>query len=502
MKEKETKNQKMSRPFYLRTGFILFLSMFWIVYGIPLLAAFVLMYLQGKHDQKHISNLTEIVRTELKSEADEILATATSQADKIVSDTEFNLKTLTSKTHDLTVKKNETSGLLESLEERVAKLEKQEENLKKRIGKLKPAHKALKDSIEYYHLHGEYTDLSRDLKDLLYPSVELPLHSLDVKVLKKQATALHKDIDNLLGTYEKRYTTKANKSIYALMVITLQSELQNVLYNLKYEKIDQTREYISEIALKYIDIAGKGNKSIYSTLVKFIGEIESIFLQLADVEYQYYVKREREKEEQRLIREQMRQEATERKLLAEQKKKIEAEESKYHTEIDNLEKQLEVETDASKHSQLEAKIKELQRLLSEVEDKKEEIVNLQNGKAGNVYIISNVGSFGEGTFKVGMTRRLEPMERIKELSSASVPFAFDVHSFIFSEDAPALEKKMHDVLHESRVNKMNLRKEFFKTSIDEMEQLVSDLDPTAEFKRTLISQEYEMTIEIENEKSA
>ncbi len=114
-----------------------------------------------------------------------------------------------------------------------------------------------------------------------------------------------------------------------------------------------------------------------------------------------------------------------------------------------------------------------------------------------MYIISNIGSFGEGTYKVGMTRRLEPQDRIKELSSASVPFSFDVHSMVFSEDAPALEKKMHDALHKNRVNKVNLRKEFFKVELDDMEQLVFELDPTAEFKRTLISHEYQQTLEIE-----
>ncbi len=198
----------------------------------------------------------------------------------------------------------------------------------------------------------------------------------------------------------------------------------------------------------------------------------------------------------------MRQESEERKLLEAERKKIEAEEKKYHTEIDSLQDQLNDEKDEEKLSLLEAKIKELQGLLSNVEDKKEEIVNLQNGKAGKVYIISNIGSFGENIFKVGMTRRIEAMDRIKELSSASVPFAFDVHSFIFSEDAPALENKLHKALNHNRVNRVNLRKEFFNTSIDEMEKLVTDLDPTAEFKRTLISHEYQQTLEILSQETA
>ena len=126
----------------------------------------------------------------------------------------------------------------------------------------------------------------------------------------------------------------------------------------------------------------------------------------------------------------------------------------------------------------------------DVEQKKDDIIKRQNGKARNVYIISNLGSFGENIFKVGMTRRLEPMDRVKELSDASVPFMFDVHSFIFSDDAVALEQKLHSILEKNRVNKINLRKEFFNVSIDELEKIVTEIDPTAEFNKTMIAEEY------------
>ena len=130
--------------------------------------------------------------------------------------------------------------------------------------------------------------------------------------------------------------------------------------------------------------------------------------------------------------------------------------------------------------------------------KKEEITNLQNGKAGNVYIISNLGSFGKDVFKIGMTRRLDPQDRVNELGSASVPFKFDVHSFIFSEDAVGLEKKLHDTLNDKRLNKVNLRKEFFKVDISELEELVSTIDPTAEFNTTMLAEEFHQSEELRN----
>ena len=85
-----------------------------------------------------------------------------------------------------------------------------------------------------------------------------------------------------------------------------------------------------------------------------------------------------------------------------------------------------------------------------------------------IRFISNIGSFGENVFKIGITRRLNPQELIDELGSASVPFRFDVHSFIFSNDAVGMETKLHTILNNKRVNKVNLRKEFFRVSMDEL----------------------------------
>ena len=139
---------------------------------------------------------------------------------------------------------------------------------------------------------------------------------------------------------------------------------------------------------------------------------------------------------------------------------------------------------------LKAELIEVESNLADVAVKKEEIVNLQNGKAGNIYIISNLGSFGENVFKIGMTRRLDPQDRVDELGSASVPFKFDVHSFIFSEDAVALENELHKRLNEQRVNKVNMRKEFFYSTIDELETLTLEISPSAEFNRTMLAEEF------------
>ncbi len=139
---------------------------------------------------------------------------------------------------------------------------------------------------------------------------------------------------------------------------------------------------------------------------------------------------------------------------------------------------------------------ELEKQLADIQDKREQILSLENGKAGYVYIISNIGSFGDDVYKIGMTRRLEPMERINELGNASVPFPFDVHGLIFSDDAVDLEHELHMLFNRCRVNKVNLRKEFFRINLDEIEKAVVERFPSAEFRRTPLAEQYKQSLEM------
>lgn len=332
----------------------------------------------------------------------------------------------------------------------------------------------------------------------LNPTVQLKLNSMDLKELRKAFNENEKAIKQTLERYESRYTTKTNATIYKLMVIALKAEQQNILYNLKYDKLEKSIEDVKKLTDKYMKIAMDGNKSIVSTMRKFIGEIEYLFIKSVEIEYQYYVQKEKQREEQAKLREQMKQEAEEKKLLEQQKKQIEKEEGKYQTEIEKVEEIINSTEDEEKLNKLQEKIEELKNQLKLVNEKKEEITKLQNGKAGYVYVISNLGSFGDRVFKIGMTRRLNPIDRINELSGASVPFTFDVHSFIFSDDAVGLEQKMHEILNDNRVNKINLRKEFFNISIDELEKIVQDIDPSAEFNKTMVAEQYRQSLSIVN----
>ena len=397
---------------------------------------------------------------------------------------------------------------VEKLNSEAEKLEKKLVRETKKLNKIKPLYNSIYYIIEKYKEQDIFKENIENviLKEKFHddeiefnPTIKLKLHCMNIKELRKEFNENQRCINEVLKKYEDRYTTKANSTIYKLMVIALKAEQQNILYNLKYGKLEKSIEDVKITTQKYLDIAAEGNKSIFNTLVKFINEIEFLFIRAIEIEYEYYIKKEQQKEEQARLREQMRQEAEERKVLEQQKKQVEKEEEKYKVEISKIEESLSTSQDNEMLQKLRVRLEELKNQLDNVEHKKQDIIKRQNGKAGYVYIISNLGSFGEKTFKIGMTRRLNPQDRVDELGDASVPFVFDVHSFIFSDDAVALEKKLHEVLNDKRTNKINLRKEFFNVSIDELEILVQEIEPTAEFNKTRVAEQYRQTLSINEE---
>lgn len=343
---------------------------------------------------------------------------------------------------------------------------------------------------------GESVSEIKDLEELL---PEKDLNCLTVKTLAAKYRETRKQIIAVCKAYESNYETKTIRALYRLMVLGLEAELENVLYTLRFGTLDKAIADIRTLTSKYYTIAIDGNQTIAPTLRRFIAQIESLYLKAVDIEYEYYVKREQAKEEQRAIKEQMRQEAEERKQLEAEKKRVEAEEKKYQQEIDRIVAEMN-KAHGEELAALQRRLDEMNGLMSKVEEKKAEIVNLQNGKAGTVYIISNIGAFGDNVFKIGMTRRLEPQERVDELGSASVPFPFDVHSFIFSDDAVELENDLHKELDSRRVNKINRRKEFFNIDVGELREIVERIDPTASFRETALAEQYRQSVSMARER--
>ena len=190
--------------------------------------------------------------------------------------------------------------------------------------------------------------------------------------------------------------------------------------------------------------------------------------------YEWEVKKQEEKEALQEAREREREEKKLQKELERERKKFERENETINSEIEEVRAQM-AQAAADERAKLEAEIAKLQEALDK---NNEEVKKINEWKekpgAGYVYIISNIGSFGENVFKIGVTRRDNPEDRIRELSNASVPFRFDTHVFIFSKNAYELESELHERFNDKRVNKINMRKEFFHISIDDVKQIVEE----------------------------
>lgn len=201
-----------------------------------------------------------------------------------------------------------------------------------------------------------------------------------------------------------------------------------------------------------------------------------------------------EKEEQKRIREQIREE--ERSLREIEAARIEAEkeEERYLKALKKAQAEL-LEKHGGEKEILEKKIQELKINLQNAVDLKNRAISMaQITKAGYVYIISNIGSFGENVYKIGMTRRLEPLDRVRELSGASVPFSFDVHGLIYSENAPDLENKLHKQFKNKRVNLVNGRKEFFQIDLNDVARFLKEMDCDVQFTKLAEARDFRETL--------
>lgn len=214
--------------------------------------------------------------------------------------------------------------------------------------------------------------------------------------------------------------------------------------------------------------------------------------------------RQKVREEKEVKSEQKRQAREEEKLEQEQAK-AEQEEQRYQRLLEQAQRQAQAAVSSQlahqsaqnqeRLARLNSEMAELSAKLAEAHAKSERAKSMaQQTKAGHVYIISNIGSFGENVYKIGMTRRLDPMDRVDELSSASVPFVFDVHAIVYSDNAPEMENALHRAFADKRLNMVNMKKEFFHVSLDDIKREVHRISPLAEFAMTPEAEDYRKTL--------
>lgn len=267
------------------------------------------------------------------------------------------------------------------------------------------------------------------------------------------------------------------------------TDCENAIDRVKYNNIESMRARINK-SYESLNKLGISNKITISPVYLRL-KLDELSLAI-----EYAIKKQDEKEEQKRIRQEMREQAKLEKELEEARKNIDKEKKHYSNALDKLNSQLEGDLSddqkndlLEKKAEIEGQLSNLQKALDDVDYRE------ANQKAGYVYIISNIGAFGENVYKIGMTRRLDPMERVDELGDASVPFNFDVHAMIFSEDAPKLEAALHRAFEDRKLNMVNTRREFFRVTLDEIETVVKkNYDKTVEFIRIPPAEQYRQSL--------
>ena len=262
------------------------------------------------------------------------------------------------------------------------------------------------------------------------------------------------------------------------------NECEAIIDKVKFNNVEAIRKRI----IKSCEDLNKLNSKM---LISITPSYLDLKLQEMNLCYEYAIKKQEEKEEQKRIREEQREAQKLQKEIEEARRTSEKERIHYRNALHRLEIQMQSANEVER-AILEERRLEMEQQLNNIEEEIRKIDYREaNQRAGYVYVISNIGSFGENIYKIGMTRRLEPMDRVDELGDASVPFTFDVHAMIFSDDAPALEAALHRAFDDRKVNMVNTRREFFHVTLEEIEAVVKkNFDRTVEFTKIPNAEQY------------
>ena len=284
---------------------------------------------------------------------------------------------------------------------------------------------------------------------------------------------------------------KLRKDALKLALRSFNSESEYCVDNVKFSNLEKMEERIR----RSFETCNKLLKAIDAWWTEIVLERKLQELYLA---HEYQTKRQEEKETARQAREDQREQEKLEKEIREARAKIDKERRHFTSAIQKLQLRLSAANDQKDRDDLQNRIDELSSQHSKL-DEEERLLDYreQNARAGYVYVISNIGAFGEGIYKLGMTRRLEPLDRVDELGDASVPFRFDVHALVFSDNAPALEAKLHLHFAAGRLNKVNGRKEFFRADLKEIEAVIrANYDAVVEVVHAAPAEQYRESIRL------
>jgi DNA repair exonuclease SbcCD ATPase subunit len=455
--------------------------------GIAFLVSIVITYLitnsianRKINNHKSLSEAVESKAKELETTNNELKSATT------------NLEQVNSETQELQKLKNSANSIKEnlysdtlSLEEVRKELSNSSENLTKENEKLF----ALMSKIDVYSRIDEFVDVGHyELPSYLYETSAR--FAEEIKRSREQQKELIKNKEAI--TCDATISFGGNASD-GKKVLDGQVKLILTAFNIESDSLISkvSPSNFSKILERIEKLANTLEKSAISLHCGFNIEYIELKMEECRLQYQFTLKKKEEQDEQRLIKEQIREEQRAIKEYEKAVAEAEKEEKLYRSLLEKARKKFESANDEEKII-AQQKIEELELQLAEAEAKEERAKSMaQQTRKGHVYVISNVGSFGENIYKIGLTRRLEPMDRVKELGDASVPFSFDVHAMIYVEDAPALESALHREFTHKRVNAVNLRKEFFTVDLESIKEAVNKIAGVdADFNMTILAEEY------------
>lgn len=416
--------------------------------------------LVAKNEAKAIREKAKITLETAQAKADTQLRSANEQSKKMIADAEAKAKEIAGEAYEI-------AGKAKDLEQTVTAMK----NIISGYGTqyLKPTY-ALLDELAADFGHTEAGQKLKDARENSARMVRTGLAAVcDYVEANRKATAIAFVVDAFNGKVDS-ILTKTKKDNYGTLEQKIKDAFQLVNYN-------GTAFRNARITPEYLDARLEELK--WGTVVS---ELKA-----------------QAQEEQRRLREQMREEERARREYEKAMKDAAKEEEMLRKAMEKAQQQMATANEAKK-AEFEAKLADLQKKLEEAEERGKRALSMaQQTKHGNVYVISNIGSFGENVYKVGMTRRLEPLDRVKELGDASVPFPFDVHAIIETDDAPALETNLHRALSLMQMNKVNPRKEFFKVQLADIRALVEKAGLKANWTIEAAAAEYRETLAIEEE---
>lgn len=469
----------LKTPWYLSTPLICVLFAAWFVYGIPVLLGIVLLINRAKYEKKAISQVQDLSKR--YADAQSLLTPEMQDAHK--------LQLLVDSLHEeeSSAHKNLDEMKAEA-EKAVAKKQTDLNSIEKQISEKKKQLICMDDEILVQEF-GLYT-----------PQYDFA-SALDYKEELSQIRQVQKDLikekEAVLGNTEwtvnnsKAKGKKMVSDTQKLLLRAFNTECDDLINRVKYNNFDVTLDRIYKSAETITKLGSVMNISISQ---KYL-DAKVKELRLA---FEYREKKQQEKEEQKMARAEQREQAKLQREIEEQRKKVEKEQTHYQTAYEKLKLQLEQNPEdkdlLEKKEQLENHLSDIDKALCDIDYRQ------ANMRAGYVYIISNIGAFGKDIYKIGMTRRLDPQDRVDELGDASVPFNFDVHAMIFSDDAPALEAALHRAFEDRKLNMVNQRREFFNVTLDEIKEVIKkNFDKTVEFVDVPDAEQYRISQKMRSE---